>query len=295
MDPLYHLSYINGEKETHGPIDGNKPMSFSKYKYDEPFNLKVNDIGGTNTGSKNRISKYTGMNFMYRTADIFGAQAGTLKKGIVTKRKLNPLAPKYKFPGYDELQGKIDNNPYDKRALKRLANSNVSTKRNNDEQLGKESATSSCKEEEKKDVARDRNTSSSCTKVNKVVSDVDGIDINAKPFSQDVVKFDKEHYIKPQPFYGFVHDEYLIPPVEEHRKKTVTPTTRSFAEITQSKLAMKGMKNGNERDNNSSTFNKKITTSTIGPLGQTYAQKLDQFMVNNNLKFIEPEADKTVA
>ena len=34
---------------------------------------------------------------MYRTADIFGAQAGTLKKGIVTKRKLNPLVPKYKF------------------------------------------------------------------------------------------------------------------------------------------------------------------------------------------------------
>ena len=102
-------------------------------------------------------------------------------------------------------------------------------------------------------------------------------------------------YIKPQPFYGFVHDEYLIPPVEEHRKKTVTPTTRSFSEITQSKLAMKGMKSGNERDNNSSTFNEKITTSTIGPLGQTYAQKLDQFMVNNNLKFIEPEADKTAA
>ena len=67
----------------------------------------------------------------------------------------------------------------------------------------------------------------SCTKVNKV-NDVDGFDVNAKPFSQDVVKFDKEHYIQPQPFYDFVHDEYLIPPVEEHRKKTDTPTTRSF-------------------------------------------------------------------
>ena len=182
-----------------------------------------------------------------------------------------------------------DNNPYDKRALKRLSNSNAPMKRNSDEQLGKESAKWNCKEEEKKDVVKDM---SSCPKLNKV-NDVDCIDVNAKPFSQDVVKFDKEHYIKPQPFYGFVHDEYLIPPVEEHRKKIVTPTTRSFAEITQSKLAMKGMKSGNGSDNNSSTFNKKVTTSTLGPLGQTYAQKLDQFMVNNNLKFIEPEADKT--
>ena len=61
----------------------------------------------------------------------------------------------------------------------------------------------------------------------------------------------------------------------------------------QSKLAMKGMKSRNGSDNNSSTFHKKLTTSTIGPLGQTYAQKLDQFMVSNNLKFIEPEVDKT--
>ena len=64
LDPLYHLSYISGEKETHGSIDGNKQMSFSKYKYDEPFNLKVNDIAGTTAGSKNMISKYTEMNFM---------------------------------------------------------------------------------------------------------------------------------------------------------------------------------------------------------------------------------------
>ena len=61
----------------------------------------------------------------------------------------------------------------------------------------------------------------------------------------------------------------------------------------QSKLAMKGMTSRNGSDNNGSTFNKKVTLSTIGSLGQTYAQKLDQFMVNNNFNFIEPEADKT--
>ena len=51
-------------------------------------------------------------------------------------------------------------------------------------------------------------------KVNKV-NNVDGIDVNGKPFSQDVAKFDKEHYIKSQPFYGFVHDEYSMTLVEE--------------------------------------------------------------------------------
>ena len=95
---------------------------------------------------------------MYGTVDVFRVQAGTLKKGIVTKRKLNQLVSKYKFLRYDELQGKIDNNPYDKRALKRLANSNAPTKRNNDEHLEKESVTWSCKEEEKKDIVRNRNT-----------------------------------------------------------------------------------------------------------------------------------------
>ena len=78
---------------------------------------------------------------MYRTEGIFGALAGTLKKGIVTKRKLNPFVSNYKFPGFDELHGIIDNNQYDKRTLKRLANSNASTTINNDEQRGKKSET----------------------------------------------------------------------------------------------------------------------------------------------------------
>ena len=37
---------------------------------------------------------------------------------------------------------------------------------------------------------------------------VNDVDVNTKQFPQDVVKFDKEYYIKPQPFYGFVHDGY---------------------------------------------------------------------------------------
>ena len=85
---------------------------------------------------------------------------------------------------------------------------------------------------------------SSCIKKNKV----NGVGVDSKLISKDVVTFDKEHYIKLRPFYGFfygfMYDEYFIPPIEEHRKKTVTPTTRSFVEIT------KGIKRGNGNDNN---------------------------------------------
>lgn len=34
--------------------------------------------------------------------DILGAKAGSLKKGITTKRQLDPLAPAYQYPGHSE-------------------------------------------------------------------------------------------------------------------------------------------------------------------------------------------------
>lgn len=43
------------------------------------------------------------------STDIYGAQPGSLKKGIVTDRKLHPLDPKYQFPGHSELETK---NPF---------------------------------------------------------------------------------------------------------------------------------------------------------------------------------------
>ena len=37
----------------------------------------------------------------------------------------------------------------------------------------------------------------------------------------DNFKFDKEKFKKPYPFYGFLHDKYIIPPIEEHKKKKI--------------------------------------------------------------------------
>ena len=33
-------------------------------------------------------------------------------KGIYTQRNTNPLCPKYKYPGNEELKGYYENNPY---------------------------------------------------------------------------------------------------------------------------------------------------------------------------------------
>lgn len=79
-----------------------------------PFNLRTDDIAGSQAGTKNRINKFTSpydLNLNLR--DIKGADASSLKKGIVTSRSTNPLNPRYNYIGAKELVGK-DFNPYGK-------------------------------------------------------------------------------------------------------------------------------------------------------------------------------------
>ena len=95
LDPVYQVEYGGGDNYTHGQIEGSKSTSLSKFNYADPLNLKTADIDGTAIGSKNHIRKYQGENFNLHTKDIRGASAGSLKKGIVTTRKTNPLAPNY--------------------------------------------------------------------------------------------------------------------------------------------------------------------------------------------------------
>lgn len=115
LEPVYHLEYPTGEKVSVGSIDGNRPVVFSKYNIPDPMNLKLDDIAGSNPGSKNKIHRFTGMNYMYSTSDIFKAQADSLKKGISTKRNVNPLVPNYQFLGHEELKDGGDYNPYGKK------------------------------------------------------------------------------------------------------------------------------------------------------------------------------------
>lgn len=93
-----------------GKIEGSVPVTFSTFNYQDPKNLKTTDIDGTQVGSKNKINKFSSQNYNLLLSDICGAKAGSLSKGITSQRCLNPLDPKYAFPGQVELAK--NNNPY---------------------------------------------------------------------------------------------------------------------------------------------------------------------------------------
>ena len=104
LDPIYGFKK-NSDIFKFGPIERNKPMTQYPYFYQPSLNLKLNDIKGSNIGSKNRINKFKGNNYELTTQDIPGCCVGSLKKGIVTKRCTNPLNPDYQFLGAKELSG----------------------------------------------------------------------------------------------------------------------------------------------------------------------------------------------
>ena len=110
LRPIYNWKYVDNSK-CFGPIDGNSPLVYSNYLYKNPFNLTNKDIEGSNTGSKNRYTKFHGTNYSYNTSDIIGAQENTIARGIITNRHLNPLCPKYNYLGQREIAN-FENNPY---------------------------------------------------------------------------------------------------------------------------------------------------------------------------------------
>ena len=110
LDPIY--MNINGKNEIlYGPIEKSKPQTMYNFMYKPGFNLKLDDIEGTNIGSKNKINKFIGKNFGFNVTDIEGCKTGSLKKGIVTNRCTNPLNPNYQLLGEKELSG-IKNGEY---------------------------------------------------------------------------------------------------------------------------------------------------------------------------------------
>ena len=104
LDPIYGFKK-NEELFKYGPIEKSKPQTHYPFLYQPALNLKLDDIKGTNIGSKNRINKFNGNNYALITHDIKGCNVGSLKKGIVTNRCTNPLMPNYDYLGAKEIQG----------------------------------------------------------------------------------------------------------------------------------------------------------------------------------------------
>ena len=338
--------------------------------------------GEQQTGTKNFINKFNGSNYGYTTLDIIGAQKDTKKKGIITQRFTNPLRPKYKYPGYEELKagGNQFSDPYGRYTNKSGANTTIGGKRlpelfvkkesNNNNNLNNEilktegnvisnklsleQPVSNYKiepklqnEEKLSDKISPKNSqvqspkqnspkqtqtnlpiqnedqkrsshslspqshkSNNLTNINenyKANNNIHLIKNNDKllnnnyhissptepnlnvdsdkifsnlPKYDDTVKFDKDKYKKPYPFYGFLHDKYIIPPIEEHKKTKIegNPNLKSFQEtvIAKSNLMKAGLPKRQ--------FDKSIHKS--------YAEKLDDFMTKSNLKYIETEVQQ---
>ena len=315
LDPFYKMNFVDGSNVKFGPIEGNKPLVGSKYMYKTPFNLKVDDIEGSNIGSKNKYKKFMGKNFCYDISDIIGAKSGSLLKGISTKRMTNPLRPKYKYLGAEELKGYYSNNPYNNynslSSLNRSRsfNNNLKRDKNNLDSIDNENKTLDAnknKEEKGKDKEKENNENNEniksptpngekngenkkildkkvkITKNNKITIGPDGKpDFGTVPYVEDIVEFDKSKYKKPTPNYSIQHDKFLIPPIEEFKRKQihVNPELRSFHEVNKEKL--KFLKKN------------KVSTLLTDPF-KTYANKLDDFMTTNNMHINGPMAKKNI-
>ena len=300
LDPFYKLNYLEGNQISKiliGPIEKNKPVVYSNYLMENPLNLKLNDIEGSNVGSKNKFKNFIGKNFCYNNNDIIGAQSGTLLKGISTKRMTNPIWPKYKYPGQDELKGFYENNPYksynnlaivtqSKSAAKLFHKKAENNKKNSGEIIeNKQNIIENNDKNLKKSVSDTNIPLSNDNKkiLNKKMKIMEncGIDFGNVPYEEDFVEFDKNKFKKPTPFYSVQHDKFLIPPIEDFKRNKIdiNPDFRNFQEMTKEKI--KFMKKN------------KVSAFPSEP-HKTYETKLDDFMTMSSLKNNDPQKQKNI-
>jgi len=114
------VKYKNGyyfcklrESYVYGKIEKSKPQTNYPFFRQDPLNMKINDIEGTQFGSRNKISKFQSLYSGMHISDLPDAKSSSLKKGIVTQRNTNPLDPNYVLPGSKQIIIP-ENNPYAK-------------------------------------------------------------------------------------------------------------------------------------------------------------------------------------
>ena len=227
LDPVYGFKK-NADIFKYGPIEKSKPMTQYPYFYQPSLNLKLNDIKGTNIGSKNRINKFTGNNYELTTQDIPGCYVGSLKRGIVTKRCTNPLNPNYQFLGAKELSGEkfgeyskkraqsvstmnSTNNTMKKEEAKNLENTNPKMVKINDIEKEQQLNTNNKNINENNNI-NNTNINNVENKSNSHFEEDKSESNSAKDIYMDnnninTINFDREKFgKKPDPNYGYLHD-----------------------------------------------------------------------------------------
>jgi hypothetical protein len=329
LDPIYNFKKENGEILKYGFIEKSKPQTNYPFYYPVPFGLKTDDIVGAQVGSKNKINAFNGMNFNLVNSDIRGCSVGSLKKGISTKRCTNPIYPKYPYLGAIELK-----NIQTKNLGRNMSGgiNNWNGKNNTEEQKNFDNNGNI----NNNNIGKSNNINNNVNIINNnanVNNNFNKVNIEKKfnkteynnnlgfgnGYFDDKVEFNSDKYVKPNPYYGLIHDKYVKPSdnannlakIEKDKtiKKTQeikTLTGNNFYNNTNNQLDQFNKTNNKNIYNNNSlmntnnlnnalnnTTNNFMSKTGINNFGNnkgkmSYAQKLDDFMNNNNLKYIEP-------
>ena len=223
LDPIYGFKK-NQDIFKYGPIEKSKPMTQYPYFYQPSLNLKLNDIKGTNIGSKNRINKFIGNNYELTTQDIPGCCVGSLKKGIVTKRCTNPLNPNYQFLGEKELAGEKFGEYSKKNRAKSVSTMNSTNNTMKEETKNVENANPKMvkiNDIDKEPPKNDKNIN--INNNNENINNINNAEIKSNSHfeedksdsnynrdiynNNDTINFDREKFgKKPDPNYAFLHD-----------------------------------------------------------------------------------------
>ena len=271
LDPIYGFKK-NEEIFKYGPIEKSKPQTQYPFFYQPALNLKLDDIKGSNIGSKNKINKFNGNNYELTTQDIKGCNVGSLKKGIVTQRCTNPLMPNYQFPGAKELQGSKFGEYSKKQRAKSVVTNNKNINSNNknidinnqNKEEAKNENINMNKNEPKmvsiKDIDNEANNIKYEEQKNEniALSDID------RGCYNDTINFDRNFFgKKPDPNFAFSHDPYVQSSENPDKLKEIEKMKK--LQFTMSKTSGNGFFNDKNRSNgmtqyesnpNLSNFNK---------------------------------------
>ncbi|CAD8168322.1 unnamed protein product [Paramecium octaurelia] len=126
IEPVYSHRDEDGKKIEIGFVEGSKtkqlhPITINKCA---SSTLTTQDIVGAQAGSHSqhflRSSDRKDYRQINNIQDIEGVQAGSLKKGIVSKRYTNPLMPAYQMPGNVELSSTQPKSVFQKNASNQM-------------------------------------------------------------------------------------------------------------------------------------------------------------------------------
>ena len=250
LDPIYGFKK-NDEIFKYGPIEKSKPQTQYPFFYQPALNLKLDDIKGTNIGSKNKINKFNSNNYELTTQDIKGCNVGSLKKGIVTQRCTNPLMPEYQYLGEKELQGfKFGEYSKKQRAKSVITNSknnkNINKNINKEEAKNEKNNINEPKMVRINDIEQESNNNNikyeEQKNENDITSEMEG------GYSNDTINFDRNVFgKKPDPNFGFSHDPYVQSSENPEKLKEIEKMKK--LQFTMSKTSSKGFYNDKNKSN----------------------------------------------